>query len=160
MDIDIIGKLNEWNLFICKNVFGLLFRKAEICRRTWKEQSFVFTVYLMNYLFQTSALFKRMLFTREILSRDDTRPRMKSSLSMVKYLLLFTCFCRDEIRKLTCLNTMKVWTQWNQYMASLQKVKSEKGWAQEVKNKKCKNIFIPLNIFFMTFRKDWSFHLL
>ena len=37
------------------------------------------------------------MFTREILSQDETRPGMKSSLSMVKSLLLFTRFCRDEI---------------------------------------------------------------
>ena len=37
------------------------------------------------------------MFTREILSQDETRPGMKSSLSMVKRLLLFTHFCRDEI---------------------------------------------------------------
>ena len=37
------------------------------------------------------------MFTREISSRDETRPRMKSSLSMVKCLLLFTRFGRDEI---------------------------------------------------------------
>ena len=37
------------------------------------------------------------MFTREILSQDETRPGMKSSLSMVKRLLLFTRFCRDEI---------------------------------------------------------------
>ena len=30
-------------------------------------------------------------------SRDETRPGMKSSLSMAKCLLLFTRFCRDEI---------------------------------------------------------------
>ena len=40
--------------------------------------------------------YKRVI-TREISSRDETRPRMKSSLSMVKCLLLFTRFCRDEI---------------------------------------------------------------
>ena len=40
--------------------------------------------------------FKRV-FTREISSWDETRPWMKSSLSMVKCLLLFTRFCRDEI---------------------------------------------------------------
>ena len=37
------------------------------------------------------------MFTREISSRDETRPGMKSSLSMVKSLWLFTRFCRDEI---------------------------------------------------------------
>ena len=37
------------------------------------------------------------VFTHEILSRDETRLGMKSSLSMVKCLLLFTHFCRDEI---------------------------------------------------------------
>ena len=37
------------------------------------------------------------MFTRETSSRDETRPGTKSSLSMAKYLLLFTRFCRDEI---------------------------------------------------------------
>ena len=37
------------------------------------------------------------VFTREISSRDETRPGMKSSLSIVKCLLLFTRFCRDKI---------------------------------------------------------------
>ena len=37
------------------------------------------------------------MFTREILSRDETRSRMKSLLSMVKCLLMFTPFSRDEI---------------------------------------------------------------
>ena len=36
------------------------------------------------------------MFTREISSRDETRPGMKSSLSVVKCLLLLTRFCRDE----------------------------------------------------------------
>ena len=37
------------------------------------------------------------MFIREISSRDETRPGMKSSLSMVKCLFLFTRFYRDEI---------------------------------------------------------------
>ena len=41
--------------------------------------------------------FCKRVFTREISSWDETRPGMKSSLSMVKCLLLFTRFCRDEI---------------------------------------------------------------
>ena len=53
----------------------------------------------------------KRVFTREISSRDETRPAMKSSLSMVKCLLLFTRFCRDEIssraekKKKRCVNT-------------------------------------------------------
>ena len=39
----------------------------------------------------------KRVFTREIASQDETRPAMKSSLSMVKYLLLITRFCRDKI---------------------------------------------------------------
>ena len=35
--------------------------------------------------------------SREISSRDETLPGMKSCLSMVKCLLLITRFCRDEI---------------------------------------------------------------
>ena len=37
------------------------------------------------------------VFTREISSRDETCPGIKSSLSMVKCLFVFTRFCRDEI---------------------------------------------------------------
>ena len=37
------------------------------------------------------------MLTREISSQDETRLGMKSSLSMVKCLLLFTRFCREEI---------------------------------------------------------------
>ena len=39
----------------------------------------------------------KTVFTREISSQDETRPGMKSSLSVVKCLLLFICFCRDKI---------------------------------------------------------------
>ena len=39
----------------------------------------------------------KRVFTREISSWNETRPRMKSFLSTVKCLLLFTRFCRDEI---------------------------------------------------------------
>ena len=41
--------------------------------------------------------FTEGVFTREISSWDETRSGMKSSLSMVKCLLLFTHLCRDEI---------------------------------------------------------------
>ena len=37
------------------------------------------------------------VFTHEISSQDETRPGMKSSLSMMKCLLLFTHCCQDEI---------------------------------------------------------------
>ena len=39
----------------------------------------------------------KRVFTREISSWDETRLGMKSFLSTVKCLLLFTRFCRDEI---------------------------------------------------------------
>ena len=39
----------------------------------------------------------KRVFTRKILSQDETRPGMKSSLSMVKCLLLFTRLCWDKI---------------------------------------------------------------
>ena len=39
----------------------------------------------------------RGCLTREISSLDETRPWMKSSLSIVKCLLLFTRFSQDEI---------------------------------------------------------------
>ena len=42
-------------------------------------------------------LLTKRVFTREISSRDETRPWMKSSLSMVKCLLQFTRFYREEI---------------------------------------------------------------
>ena len=38
-----------------------------------------------------------MVFIRETSSWDEIRRGMKSSLSMVKCLFLFTYFCRDEI---------------------------------------------------------------
>ena len=37
------------------------------------------------------------MFPREISFQDETRPGMKSFLSIVKCLLLFVRFCRDEI---------------------------------------------------------------
>ena len=39
-------------------------------------------------------------------------------------------------------------------------VQKEKGWGQQAKNQKCKNIFIISVIFFVKFRKDWNFILL
>ena len=36
------------------------------------------------------------MFARQISSQDETRPRTKSSPSMVKWILLFTRFCRDQ----------------------------------------------------------------
>ena len=55
-------------------------------------------------LLETSALYyiftsfhSEKVFTREISSRNETRPGTKSSLSMMKCLLLFTRSCRDEI---------------------------------------------------------------
>ena len=51
----------------------------------------------MPVLSRSSFLFSQGVFTREISSQDETRPGMKSFLSMVKCLLLFTRFCRDEI---------------------------------------------------------------
>ena len=44
--------------------------------------------------------YKRVI-TREISSRDETRPRMKSFLSVVKCLLLLTRFWQDEISSLS-----------------------------------------------------------
>ena len=38
-----------------------------------------------------------MVFTCEISTWDETCPGMKSSLSMMKCLFMFTRFCRDEI---------------------------------------------------------------
>ena len=48
-----------------------------------------------SLLFTTKSI--KSMFTCEISSRDETPPGMKPSLSKVKYLLLFTCFCSDEI---------------------------------------------------------------
>ena len=36
----------------------------------------------------------------------------------------------------------------------------ENGWGQQVKNQKCKNVFIISIIFFVKFRKDRNFLLL
>ena len=60
------------------------------------------------------------MFTREIASRDETRPAMKSPLSMVKCLLLITRFCRDKI------------SSWDE----------RQGWDEKKKKKTCKH-FIP-----------------
>ena len=38
--------------------------------------------------------------------------------------------------------------------------RKEKGWAQQVKNQKCKNIFIFFIIFFVKLSNDWNFYLL
>ena len=50
---------------------------------------------------------RKRVFTCKILSWDETRPRMKSSFSMVKCLLLFTQFCQDEILSLDELIPVK-----------------------------------------------------
>ena len=47
------------------------------------------------------------------------------------------------------------------HKASLyKKFRKEKGWGQQLKYKNFKNIFIISIIFFMKFRKDWTFLLL
>ena len=44
MDIDIIGKLNDWTSFAYKNLFGLFSRKAEIMEKNFHcPASIVFT---------------------------------------------------------------------------------------------------------------------
>ena len=52
--------------------------------------------YSLGFTFKNQMISKRV-FPREISSRDETRPRMKLSLPMVKCFLLFTSFCRDKI---------------------------------------------------------------
>ena len=94
-------------------------------------------------------------------------PRMKSSLPMVKCLLLFTRFCRDEIssrderqgwdfipgwkkEKKMCKHFIPGWNfkmsmflinLWRMYSNMLSKVKE---WGQQVKNQKRKNILFLL----------------
>ena len=60
---------------------------------TKKVQEVIFS----QKLIKTTHPLIKGVFTPEISSRDETRPRMKSSLSMMKCLLLFTCCCQDEI---------------------------------------------------------------
>ena len=72
--------------------------RHKIYSSCWKNVPHCWSV----FLFITECLFWmrgeiKTVFTREISSQDETRPGMKSSLSVVKCLLLFTCFCRDKI---------------------------------------------------------------
>ena len=141
------------------------------------------------------------MFTREISSRNETRPGTKSCLSVLKCLLLFTRFLprwnlipgwthpcqkgrdeissrdekkkkrrvnisyRDEILKWACFFNFRrmcsnMLSKVNVFEHNGRELWKEKGWEQQVKNQKCKNIFIISIIFFVKFRKDWNFLLL
>ena len=41
MDIDNIGKLNDWTLCAYKNLFGLISRKADICQTCKINASYI-----------------------------------------------------------------------------------------------------------------------
>ena len=76
-------------------VVNLQLTDETLCLRFWTHKQ-------DKWLFQFSKLSWRSyasqrVFIRQISSRDQTRPGRKSSLSIVKCLLLFTHFCRDEI---------------------------------------------------------------
>ena len=62
----------------------------------WSHLKTVNSWSIYNCLDTRTKMSKRVL-TGEILSRNETRPGTKSSLSMVKYLLLFTHICRNVI---------------------------------------------------------------
>ena len=88
--VEIITKMKrKMSNYINKNgLKAVLHRTICMIRFVWRLFGFSVIRLIWTY--------KRVI-TREISSRDETRPRMKSSLSMVKCLLLFTRFCRDEI---------------------------------------------------------------
>ena len=78
----------------------------------------------------SSVFFSKRVFTREISSRDETRPGMKSSLSMVKWLTVYTFFPRR--------NFIPGWThtcQKDRYMKYHPGMKKKK----KKKKKTCKN---------------------
>ena len=87
-------------------------------------------------------------------------PRMKIKMSMFLFfktkidVYIQICFL-----KLTCLDIMRVWVfEHSESMSGLpkkSKVRKEKGWGQQIKNQKCKNIFIISIIFFVKFTKKW-----
>ena len=54
MDIDIIGKLNDWTLFTYKNLFGLFSKYAELgksmCLKFWVPKLKVVELYHNTYI--------------------------------------------------------------------------------------------------------------
>ena len=92
--VEIITKMKrKMSNYINKNgLKAVLHRTICVIRFVWRLFGFSVIRLIWTY--------KRVI-TREISSRDETRPRMKSSLSMVKCLLLLTRFWRDEISSLS-----------------------------------------------------------
>ena len=92
--VEIITKMKrKMSNYINKNgLKAVLHRTICMIRFVWRLFGFSVIRLIWTY--------KRVI-TREISSRDETRPRMKSSLSMVKCLLLLTRFWQDEISSLS-----------------------------------------------------------
>ena len=92
--VEIITKMKrKMSNYINKNgLKAVLHRTICMIRFVWRLFGFSVIRLIWTY--------KRVI-TREISSRDETRPRMKSSLSMVKCLLLLTRFWQDEILSLS-----------------------------------------------------------
>ena len=91
--VEIITKMKrKMSNYINKNgLKAVLHRTICMIRFVWRLFGFSVIRLIWTY--------KRVI-TREISSRDETRPRMKSSLSM-KCLLLLTRFWQDEISSLS-----------------------------------------------------------
>ena len=91
--VEIITKMKrKMSNYINKNgLKAVLHRTICMIRFVWRLFGFSVIRLIWTY--------KRVI-TREVSSRDETRPRMKSSLSM-KCLLLLTRFWQDEISSLS-----------------------------------------------------------
>ena len=91
--VEIITKMKrKMSNYINKNgLKAVLHRTICMIRFVWRL--FGFSVIRLIWTYER-------VITREISSRDETRPRMKSSLSM-KCLLLLTRFWQDEISSLS-----------------------------------------------------------
>ena len=89
-------------------------KQLKFCLKTsWKEQSFVFTVYLMNNLFQTSALF---IYDNEMLELDWLCEHMKKvrssqaailALNWVKHSFSLWVSLNEHVRKKLNLKTIR-----------------------------------------------------
>ena len=92
--VEIITKMKrKMSNYINKNgLKAVLHRTICMIRFVWRLFGFSVIRLIWTY--------KRVI-TREISSRDETRPRMKSFLSVVKCLLLLTRFWQDEISSLS-----------------------------------------------------------
>ena len=83
------------------HVASCVYNEIIIFPQSAEKKSIVIKCFFLQTLFfirknKNCFIFKRV-FTLEISPQDETRPWTKSSLSIVKCLLLFTRFCRDEI---------------------------------------------------------------